>query len=95
MEKKSLNKKLQLNKETIAILDKEQQFQILGGDLPVTKDIRCNTGTTDTITIEPVTMENTCMYTEANCLTRSPKDCPSNVVGCNSVTCYTNPDICL
>lgn len=34
MEKKLLNKKLQLNKETIAILDKEQQSQILGGEIP-------------------------------------------------------------
>lgn len=93
MEKKSLNKKLQLNKETIAILDKDQQSQILGGGLPVTKDIKCSPGTLD-CTIQPATIENTCMYTEANCLTRSPKDCPSNVVGCNSVTCYTSPGLC-
>ncbi|MFV0598803.1 MAG: class I lanthipeptide [Bacteroidales bacterium] len=31
MEKKSLNKKLQLNKETIAELSKDEQSQILGG----------------------------------------------------------------
>ena len=35
MEKKSLNKKLQLNKETIAELSKNEQFQILGGNIPV------------------------------------------------------------
>lgn len=93
MEKKSLNKKLQLNKETIAILDKEQQSQILGGEAPKTHDVLCGGGTT-TVVAEPVTIENTCMYTEANCLTRSPKDCPSNVVGCNSVTCYTSPGLC-
>lgn len=72
MEKKSLNKKLQLNKETIAILDKEQQFQILGGDLPVTKDIRCNTETIISIDKCPPAEELTerggeCVYTKGVC----------------------------
>lgn len=65
MEKKSLNKKLQLNKETIAILDKEQQSQILGGELP-TLAITCKPPTTDDCTVLPVTENVNCHPTFDN-----------------------------
>ena len=42
MEKKSLNKKLQLNKETIATIDKNEQNLILGG---VGETLDCNVDT--------------------------------------------------
>ncbi len=67
MENKSLNKKLQLNKETIAILDKEQQTQILGGALPITKDFRCDPKTNDDCPIElPVSEAVDCRPTFDN-----------------------------
>ena len=75
MEKKSLNKKLQLNKETIAELNKDEQSQILGGDLPTsancppgeTRELGCD----DEIYVTEgkcVFSRDVCFPTEGTCL---------------------------
>ena len=79
MEKKSLNKKLQLNKETIAILDKEQQSQILGGEIPSNP---CNTS------------PGFCLPQTETCPPKAPESfAPTCVLSVNycppSVTCPT------
>jgi len=83
MEKKSLNKKLQLNKETIAILDKEQQSNVLGGAVPTgicqnTVRITCEPSMDHKCTVAPITYGSDCILSRDRCDT---DDCPQTL-GC-------------
>lgn len=64
MEKKSLNKKLQLNKETIATIDKKEQNLIFGG---VGDTLDCPVETSDCGYVVKTIDENSCRCSFSCC----------------------------